>query len=91
MANQPTNTKPPGSKPSPAATAAPKSRAPSSALRSPDNQAWLRAELEQAEYEEQFGPSGEGWTHNESLRASTEERAEFLRALVAVIEAVPAA
>lgn len=82
---QPT-TKPPGTSQS-----APAPKPPKSALASPANQAWLRDQLDKAEYDEQFGPNGEGWTHNESLRASIEERADFLRALVAISDAQPAA
>lgn len=59
--------------------------APVTALSSVDGRAWLAGELEKAEREEKLGPGGAGWTYNESHRAAIVERAEFLRALVALV------
>lgn len=47
---------------------------------------WLEGELGKAEHEEKHGPNGMGWAHNESRRAAIVERAEFLRALVALLK-----
>lgn len=47
---------------------------------------WLAEELAQAERTEQHGPGGMGWDYNEVLRPAITERAEFLRALAALLE-----
>ncbi len=56
-----------------------------SALESRQGRAWLAAQLAHAEMEEQRGPDGLGWTHNEGKRAEIKVRAEFLRALTALL------
>jgi len=56
-------------------------------LASLEGREWLARELAVAEDAEAYGPGGSGWMHNESLRAGIVERAEFLRALVGLLEA----
>lgn len=58
---------------------------PSGPLHSPAGREWIEAELEKAERAEQLGPIGQGWAHNEILRPVIAERADFLRALVALL------
>jgi hypothetical protein len=56
-----------------------------SPLASPAGRAWLAGELAAAEREERLGPGGRGWANNEPKRAGIVERAEFLRALNALV------
>lgn len=56
-----------------------------SPLASPAGRAWLAGELAAAEREERLGPGGRGWENNEAKRAGIVERAEFLRALNALV------
>lgn len=60
---------------------------PATALGSPAGQALIRDHLAAAEHELAHGPGGGGWQYNESKRPEIEERAEFLRALVAQLPA----
>ncbi len=60
--------------------------APRDPLASEKGRAWLVAELEHAEHEQALGPGGSGWAHNEGLRPAIDERAAFLRALVALLK-----
>lgn len=55
-------------------------------LDSDSGRGWLAECLAKAEHEEKHGPNGMGWAHNESRRAAIVERAEFLRALVALLK-----
>lgn len=54
-------------------------------LTSPADRDWLAHQLVAAAYEEQQGPRGQGWLHNETLRPAITERAAFLRALIALL------
>lgn len=54
-------------------------------LASEAGRAWLAQQLAAAEREEQLGPGGAGWTHNETKRPAIAERAAFLRALSALL------
>jgi len=58
---------------------------PEDALASPNGRDWLAAQLAKAEADEEHGPDGSGWKHNESLAPAIVERAAFLRALVALL------
>lgn len=69
--NKPEAPAPPAEKPDPLASQA--------------GRDWLAGELAAAEREEQLGPGGQGWAYNETRRPGIVERAEFLRALVALL------
>lgn len=64
---------------------APPPAAAANPLASPAGTAWLAEQFQQAAVEVKRGPNGEGWRHNESKRPATEERAEFLRALLKLL------
>ncbi len=55
-------------------------------LASVTGRAWLAVELAKAEREEERGPGGAGWAYNEACRPEIVERAEFLRALAALLK-----
>lgn len=69
--------------PEPCASA--KSATEASPLASTAGRAWLEEQLRAAAFAEEHGPRGQGWQYNEPLRPEIEERAEFLRALIALL------
>lgn len=70
----------------PAVVPAPKEQPKANPLASVFGRKFLREQLAKAESDLRHGPDQQGWQHNETLRASIEERVTFFRALVALVE-----